>query len=55
MGKVYSNAAITIAATAASGSTQGLLLPREDFDATPPQLVFRALDGTRGLVELDSG
>lgn len=52
MGKVYSNAAVTIAATAASGSNQGFLLAREDSDATPPQLVFRAPDGTRGLVSI---
>lgn len=52
MGKVYSNAVVTIAASAASGSTQGILLPREDFNATPPQLVFRGPDGTRGLVSV---
>lgn len=52
MGKVYSNAVVTIAACSASDSSQGFLLPRENFDATPPQLVFRGPDGTRGLVSV---
>lgn len=52
IGKVYSNATVTIAASAASRSTQGFLLPRESFNATPPQLVFRGPDGTRGLVSI---
>lgn len=52
MGKVYFNAVVTIAASAASASSQGFLLPREDFDATAPQLVFCGPDGTRGLVSV---
>lgn len=52
MGKVYFNAIVTIAASAASDSSQGFLLPREDFNATAPQLVFCGPDGTRGLVSV---
>lgn len=52
MGKVYSNAVVTIAASAASESSQGFLLPREDFNATDPQLVFCGPDGTMGLVSV---
>lgn len=52
MGKVYFNAVVTIAASAASDSSKGFLVPREDFDATDPQLVFCGPDGTRGLVSI---
>lgn len=52
MGKVYFNDIVTIAASAASDSSQGFLLPREDFNATAPQLVFCGPDGTRGLVSV---
>lgn len=36
MGKVYFNAVVTIAASAASDSSQGFLLPREQFECRSP-------------------
>lgn len=50
--KVYFHTVATIAASAASDSSQGFLLPREDFNATTPQLVFCEPVGIRGLVSV---
>lgn len=51
-GKLYFHTVVIIAASAASDSSQGFLLPREDFNATPPQLVFCEPDGIRRLVSV---